>query len=608
MEKQSTLGFVLIGIILIAWMYFQAPPPQPQVAPTADTTQAMQAPQPAPQIPAAQRVEPPPAAAAGGADAQGDTAATSLGVFFAGRGEGTEKVVIITTDLYTAEVTTKGGLLRKWELHGYKSWDGLPVQLVEFDKGGDLSLLFTSRDGKLINTRDLYFNVVGPNWQRKQLTGTDSVTLAFALPVSGGGRLVKTFTFRNGSYLFDSRFTFERMEGVISNFEYQIVWEHGIRYAEQNSVDESGFAMGYVYSGKELTEVDATSAGERVQRDISGATDWVATRNKYFLIALLPNGPKSEGAFIEGTNLAEADHGARESYALALKMPFRGGPVEQSDVSVYLGPMEYDTVRAMGRGIEQTMNLGAAWIIRPISEYVMIPLFKFLRMFIPNYGFVIIVFSLIIKIALHPLTRTSMKGMRKMQALTPMMNEIREKYKDDPQKMNAQVMNLYKEYGVNPASGCLPLLLQMPILFALYSVFRSTIELRQANFIWWINDLSIPDSIAKLPFTIPLFGMSELSGLALLMGITTFLQQKMTVTDPRQKSMVYVMPIMMTLIFNSLPSGLNLYYFVFNLLSIGQQMLFNRQHKNEPLRKVDPKKPQGGILGRIAKDLPKMKR
>jgi YidC/Oxa1 family membrane protein insertase len=228
-------------------------------------------------------------------------------------------------------------------------------------------------------------------------------------------------------------------------------------------------------------------------------------------------------------------------------------------------------------------------------------------MFIPNYGVVIIVFSIIIKIALHPLTRSSMVGMRKMQALTPMMNEIRAKYKDDPQKMNTQVMNLYKEYGVNPASGCLPLLLQMPILFALYSVFRSSIELRQANFVWWITDLSVPDSITKLPFTIPLFGMSEISGLAVLMGITMFVQQKMTVTDPRQKAMVYMMPIMMTLIFNSLPSGLNLYYFVFNILSIGQQMLINRQHKDEPLRKVDPKKSKGGILGRIAKDLPKMK-
>jgi YidC/Oxa1 family membrane protein insertase len=264
-------------------------------------------------------------------------------------------------------------------------------------------------------------------------------------------------------------------------------------------------------------------------------------------------------------------------------------------------------VKRYGRGLEKTMNLGAAWIIQPISEYVMIPLLKFLRMFIPNYGVVIIVFSLIIKLALHPLTRTSMRSMRKMQALNPMMTEIREKYKDDPQKMNAQVMNLYKEYGVNPASGCLPLLLQMPILFALYAVFRSSIELRQAHFVAWITDLSIPDAMAKLPFTIPFFSITNVSGLALAMAVTMFVQQKMTVTDPRQKAMVWMMPIMMMLIFNSLPAGLNLYYFTFNLLSIGQQMWFNRQHKDEPLRKVDPKKGGGGILARLAKDLPKMK-
>jgi YidC/Oxa1 family membrane protein insertase len=599
MEKQSTLGFVLIGIILIGWMWLQSPPPQQHTPPPADTVHTA--------APVQRPREIPPTAVPASIPATDGTSKSGLGKFFAARSVGAEKVVIVKTDLYTAEFTTKGGLLRKWELHGYKSWDGHPVQLVDFDKGGDLSLLFTSSDGKLINTRDLTFDLPGPAWRGVQLSGSDSVTLVFTLPGNGSGRLVKKFTLRNGSYEFGASFAFEQMEAVISNYEYQIVWEHGLRYAEQNSVDESSFAMAYVNAGGELTEIDATSAGERVQRDISGATDWVATRNKYFIVALLPEAPRSEGAFLEGTHEVMQDQGVKETYTLALKMPFRSGPMERSDLNVYLGPLEYDTVKALGRGIEQTMNLGAAWIIRPISEYVMIPLFKFLRMFIPNYGVVIIVFSIIIKIALHPLTRSSMVGMRKMQALTPMMNEIRAKYKDDPQKMNTQVMNLYKEYGVNPASGCLPLLLQMPILFALYSVFRSSIELRQANFVWWITDLSVPDSITKLPFTIPLFGMSEISGLAVLMGITMFVQQKMTVTDPRQKAMVYMMPIMMTLIFNSLPSGLNLYYFVFNILSIGQQMLINRQHKDEPLRKVDPKKSKGGILGRIAKDLPKMK-
>src|ERR1044071_8069148 len=135
----------------------------------------------------------------------------------------------------------------------------------------------------------------------------------------------------------------------------------------------------------------------------------------------------------------------------------------------------------------------------------MIPLFKFIHLIIPNYGIVIIVFSLIIKIALHPLTKASMTSMKKMQSLQPMMDEIKEKYKDDPQKMNQQVMRLYKEYGVNPAGGCLPMILQLPILYALWAVFSATIELRQAHFVWWIQDLSSPDVVATPPFKIPFF-------------------------------------------------------------------------------------------------------
>jgi len=597
MDKQSTIGFVLIGLVLIGWMWLQAPPPQHTLQ-QRDTTQTAVA-VPRDTVKREQPRNVPAVAREGRQD--------GTGRFFAGRETGKDLVMTIVTDLYTAEVSSRGGLLRTWTLHNFKSWDGVPVQLVDGDRGGDLSLLFTSRDGKLINTRELMFDVSGLRGRSVTLQGEDSVTVTFTLPVSTGGRLIKRLTFVNGSYEFGAGFEFQKMDSVLSNFEYQVVWEHGLRYAEHNSVDESGFAMAYASSGGELTEVDAGTVGENKQQDITGVTDWIATRNKYFLAAIFPRSPRSEGAFLEGTAVAMPDHGIKENYALALKMPFRGGALEQAEIDVYLGPLEYDRVKQYGRGLENTMNLGAAWIIQPISEYVMIPLLKFLRMFIPNYGVVIIVFSLIIKLALHPLTRTSMRSMRKMQALNPMMTEIREKYKDDPQKMNAQVMNLYKEYGVNPASGCLPLLLQMPILFALYAVFRSSIELRQAHFVAWITDLSVPDAMATLPFTIPFFSITDVSGLALAMAVTMFVQQKMTVTDPRQKAMVWMMPIMMMLIFNSLPAGLNLYYFVFNLLSIGQQMWFNRQHKDEPLRKVDPKKGGGGILARLAKDLPKMK-
>ena len=344
-----------------------------------------------------------------------------------------------------------------------------------------------------------------------------------------------------------------------------------------------------------------------VKQNISGRVTWIATRNKYFAAAIIPQEKESQGAYLEGIRLKMPDNGAKENYSLALKMPFSGKPVETDRFTVFLGPLDFDLVKQYNVELERIMSLGAAWIIRPISEYVIIPLFKFLHMFIANYGIVLIVFSIIVKIVLYPLTKSSMTSMRKMQALQPMMNEIREKHKDDPQKMNAQIMRLYKEYGVNPAGGCLPMLLQLPILYALWAVFSSTIELRQASFFWWIHDLSIPDVVAKLPFQIPLFGINEISGLALLMGITMFVQQKMSVQDPRQKMMVWLMPVLLTLMFNSFPAGLNLYYFMFNLLSIVQQAWLNKQHKGEPLRKVDEKKSSGGILNRIAKNLPKTK-
>ena len=181
--------------------------------------------------------------------------------------------------------------------------------------------------------------------------------------------------------------------------------------------------------------------------------------------------------------------------------------------------------------------------------------------------------------------------MRKMGTLNPKMTEIREKYKDDPNKMNAQIMKLYKEEGINPMGGCLPLLLQLPILYALFGVFRSTIDLRQAPFIWWITDLSTPDVIFRLPFKIPILGIDIIAGVATLMGVTMFIQQKMTTTDPKQKALVWMMPILFTLLFYSFPSGLNLYYFVFNLLSIIQQLYQTKFKKPEPVE-VSSKKPK----------------
>ena len=593
MERNTIIGFVLIGLILMIWMWMSAPPPQKP--PThADSLAAVQQ---KPQTDTSRvRIQTP---------EENPVQRDSLGKYFSKFSAGRPGTVILETPLYHAEIVTQGGAIRNWTLKEYKTWDHHPVNLIDGENTREFNIIFTSSDGKLINTKSLYFQCERAGGQSIVLSASDSAKVDFVLQVADGSRLIKSLTFYGDRYSFDAGFRFEGMENVLANYEYQIVWESGLRYAEYNSVNESNFAKATAFAGGEVTEVDATSFTEVPKQNISGRVAWVAERNKYFAVAMIPRDVESQGAYLEGSREKLPDNGAKETYNIALKMPFQGRPVEDSRVTVYLGPLEFDLIKQYNVQLDRIMSLGAAWIIRPISEYVIIPLFKFLRLIFINYGVVLIVFSIIIKVVLYPLTKTSMVSMRKMQALQPMMNEIREKHKDDPQKMNQQVMRLYKEYGVNPAGGCLPMLLQLPILYALWAVFSSTIELRQAAFVGWIHDLSVPDVVMKLPFRLPLVGMDELSGLALLMGVTMFVQQKMAVKDPRQKAMVWMMPVLFTIMFNGFPSGLNLYYFMFNLLSIGQQAWFNRQHKDEPLRKVEESKKKGGIISRLSANIPK---
>lgn len=529
----------------------------------------------------------------------------TLGKYFSSHVGGPEKLLTVETDDYRAVISSKGGSIREWELKQFKTWNSYPLQLVN-DPTGDLNLLFATADGKVINSKVLDFESRYGNNSVVQVHGTDSLKIELVINLDKK-RLVKTLTFTNGSYSFDCEYRFEGMEDVIANFEYQVVWESGLKYAERNSIDESSSATSFCYAGGELTESDASKLNDSVKQTINGKVNWVATRTKYFGLIIIPRSDDNSGGYLSGKKIPQPDNGALEFYSLGVKMPYLGKPVESGRFTVYLGPLDYNLLKGYNLNLQEIMPLGFAWIIRPIAQYVLMPLFQAIHYVVPNWGWVIIVFSIIIKIALYPFSKSSMKSMKKMQALQPMMDEIKEKYKDDPTKMNQAVMRLYKEYGINPAGGCLPLLLQMPILYALWAVFRSTIQLRHANFIWWIRDLSIPDVIVKLPFSIPIFNITELSGLALFMGVTMFIQQKMSVKDPRQKAMVWMMPIMMTLLFNSFPAGLNLYYFVFNLLQIGQQTWMNKYQQDEPLRKVEEKKSKpGGIFNRIAKDLPKL--
>jgi YidC/Oxa1 family membrane protein insertase len=364
-------------------------------------------------------------------------------------------------------------------------------------------------------------------------------------------------------------------------------------------VDEANYSNASVYYGDEQVIVDASDFGETTEKDFNGRVDWVGVRNKYFTSIIAPQNPLIvEGAYIKGTREAINTSGIREFYSVRLILPFKNTDFEKQSFTVYIGPVDYDILKNYNNNLEAIVDFGSffglKFVVRPIAEYVLLPLFTFLHSFIPNYGIVIIVFSLIIKVVLYPLTKQSMYSMKKMQLLQPKMAEIKEKFKDDPQKMNKETMKLYSTYGVNPAGGCLPLLLQMPIFIALWGLFQVAIELRQQPFMLWINDLSRPDVIYKLSFKLPIIGIDQISGLALLMGITTFVQQKMSVKDPKQQALIYMMPVMLTILFMSFPSGLNLYYFMFNVFSIAQQYYINHKHDGMVLEPVkNPKKSKG---------------
>lgn len=598
MDRQTTLAFILIGLILMVWIYYTAPTPEPPVDIERDTTTT-------PLVQEKEEIKTLPEESFEVTQKE----ETDINGKFFSSDLLSERIITIENDLAVIELSSKGAAIKKYFLKEYNNWyagqleENAPfyrknVQLIYDNKGGEFDIVFVTTDGKKVNTSSLYFNTdAGKHYYR--LNESDSLSISFIVNAGEEGFLKRTYVFYGNRY--DSRvdLEFNNMHNVVSQNRYDIVWTNGIRFVEENSVDEANFSNSSAYMGGEQVIFEA---GDR-QRDLSGSIDWIAVRNKYFAAIISPQNPADvEGAYFDGYKEGIQNNGVREYYTAGLVVPFKNTNLEAKSFSLYIGPISYRLLKEYDKNYEAIVDFGGffglKFIIRPISEYVLLPLFNFLHKFIPNYGVVIIVFAFIIKIAVYPLTKTSFKSMKKMQLLQPKMAEIREKFKDDPQKMNKEMMKLYSTYGINPMGGCFPLLLQMPIFIALWGLFQAAIELRQQPFISYITDLSRPDILINL-YPFEFLGMSHISGLAVLMGLTTFIQQKMTIKDPKQKAMVYVMPPMLTLLFMSFPSGLNLYYFMFNLFSIAQQQLIVMKKDEAELVPVKNPKKSGGFMQRM---------
>jgi YidC/Oxa1 family membrane protein insertase len=574
MDKRTILGYGMIFVVVVGWMLWQqsmVKPPKPKTAVTksADSSTTNNVP-----------VVPDSASAIPEVAAKSDSAVkvSKFGSKFSQFSEGNEKIITIENDVLIAKVSSKGGAVKQWTLKKFKKWDGKQSDLIWSDNG-EAYLTFTTFEGSRIDTRDLFFNVSNLTSDYIKLKGNDSVSFDMSLEVMPGKILKRVFTFFGNKYSYDNKIITQNLDDIIpSNRGYNFNWGDGIRYQEGNSVDESTDGNAIAQLNGNIAELNADQ-DEPVESKETGVVDYIGIKTKYFGMAIIPKPWQSfDGtADLYGWKKNVKSSGVVERYSVSLRIPVKTG-LDEKSFTVYIGPLDYDIVKEYG--IEPMVNLGWKYGIRQIAEYFMRPILSFIHQFSSNYGISIIIFSILMKIILYPLTIQQMKSAQKMQLLAPEMAKLREKYKDDQMKQQQETMALYSQYGINPAGGCLPMVLQMPILIALWQLLKSSIDLRQAPFVFWITDLSVPDKLVDFGF--PVLGLTHISGLALAMGVTMFFQQKLTITDPRQKTLVYMMPVMFTLMFSYFPSGLNLYYFMFNLLSIGQQVYMNKYSSNRP--------------------------
>jgi YidC/Oxa1 family membrane protein insertase len=574
MDKNSITAFVLIGLLFAGWMMYNSytEKPVPKKAPVTEEVKKSPVTEEKSTTQAKPAID-----SLTGQQLNTDSLAKveKYGTIFSKTDLSEEKIITLETDLIIAKISSKGAAIKEWTLKKYKSHYGSPVQLI-WNKEGELFFEFLSKDDKLIDTRNINFNFTNLKSDHITLKGNDSLTLNAVLDLGNGNSITQNIKFYGDKYNFITDAEFAGMENVISREGLRYKWSDGLRYQEKNTIDESNDAVGIIKTKGNYYEVDAAN-DEPVTDSKTEGISYIGVKNKYFLSAISVE-PNFEGkAQIDGTHIKIDNGGVNEKYNMFLELPRKEGKYKYT-FNQFLGPLDYDIVKA--NGLSDAISFGWRWLIRPIGEFFMLPIFKFIHSVIPNFGIAIMIFSLLMKILMHPLSIGQMRSAHKMKMIAPELTAMKEKYKDDKPKQSSEQMRIYSEYGINPMGGCLPMILQMPIMYALWGVLRNSIDLRQSYFFGWITDLSVPDVIFSWGFSV--LGLTHLSGLALLMGISMFAQQKMTMApggDPNQKTMMYMMPIMFTFMFASFPAGLNLYYFMINLLGIIQQAWINKYSK-----------------------------
>ena len=511
--------------------------------------------------------------------------------------EAEASVLTLSNDKMEIAFTTKGAQPYSVKLLDYVKYDSsslylIPPQASEFNVN-----VFA---GESVDTKEFVFNVAEVS---------DS-SIVMRLPFAQGGYIQQKYVLSQGSYMVHNELSFVGMDSVIPSrvSSVDLNWKTVVPRLEKGYKNEKQYSKIDYYVPGEKSPEDMGN-GKNESKRLDAKFDWVAFQQQFFSsILTAPEGFESGEFGVEYFPEDDVDRNlmACSAHARAgVDMMKAGDKVIPFDF--YFGPNHYHTLKSYDRKYEKIIPLGG-WLVGWISRFIIIPCFDLLGRFISNYGLIILIMTVLLKIVISPLTIKSYMSSAKMSALKPEMDKINEKYpkQEDAMKKQQATMELYQRAGVKPLGGCLPMLLQFPILWAMFRFFPASIELRQKSFLW-ADDLSAYDSIWDFGVNIPLFG-DHLSLFALLMAVSMFLYSKMTSSqmsnDPQMASMkfmsVWLMPIMMLFICNNLSSGLSYYYFISNLLTMLQTFIIKKWV-------VKPEKILAQVEASKGKPLPKSK-
>lgn len=574
MDRNSIIGILLIALLTVVYFQYFAPEPpaKSDETPTATTEQTTTPPTETPTavldtMDAASR------------DSIANAQLRDKYSDFVAVAEGEEEVITVTTEELTVNLSTKGGLIQSAYLNHHETYDSLPLPVVAADERNAFYLEFPYNN-RAIRTNDLYFT---PSKEGFQVTGEDSAQLVMSADLGNGKKLEQVYTFYGDR--FDVGYDI-RMEGLkegLGNVSfYTLQWTSYVPRTElalKNMRAKSTIV--YRLGG----DVDKLSVSDDVEKEkLTSLVEWVSFKSQFFSQILMADEPLRSGTVT--MNTPDNSESVNRIMDAKLVIDIDNPNQIQNGFAMYMGPNEYTTLRSYDVDLEEEMDLGW-WIIGWINKGTTY-IFKFLEKYISNYGLIIIILGVLIRMLLLPLSFRSYVSMAKVRVLnaTPEMKALDEKHKDDPQKLQMAKMGIYKEMGASMFGGCVPMLFSYPFLIALFFFFPQAVELRHESFLW-SHDLSTYDSIVQLPFTIPMYG-DHISLFTILMAISTFIyvfyqqqSQPTTGAGAQMKYVAYITPIFLLVFLNNYASGLSLYYLTSNLLQISQTLLIKRFFVND---------------------------